>query len=67
MTMVRARPGVLGSAALIRAGVPGWYQFRSIRLVGGVLALWVAWLAVAQARAQSGSTSAVRAGPGLGG
>lgn len=42
---------VLGSVALIRAGVPGWAKIpRSIRLVGGVLALWVAWLAVAQAR-----------------
>lgn len=43
---------VLGSAALIRAGVSGWSAVpRSVRLVGGVLALWVAWLAVAQARA----------------
>lgn len=43
---------VLGSVALIRAGVPGWSTIpRSIRLVGGVLALWASWLAVAQARA----------------
>lgn len=43
---------VLGSVALIRSGVAGWSAIpRSVRLVGGVLALWVTWLAVAQARA----------------
>lgn len=50
--MVAGAAWVLGSVALIRAGVSGWSTIpRSIRLVGGVLALWVAWLAVAQARA----------------
>lgn len=43
---------VLGSVALIRLGVPGWARIpRAIRWAGGVLALWLAWLAVAQARA----------------
>ncbi|WP_370681815.1 phosphatidate cytidylyltransferase [Comamonas sp. GB3 AK4-5] len=43
---------VLGSVALIRLGVPGWAQIpRAVRWAGGVLALWLAWLAVAQARA----------------
>ncbi|MDR2323796.1 MAG: phosphatidate cytidylyltransferase [Acidovorax sp.] len=43
---------VLGSVALIRLGVPGWVRIpRAIRWAGGVLALWLAWLAVAQARA----------------
>lgn len=42
---------VLGSVALIKSGVPGWSVIpRGVRLVGGVLALWVTWLAVAQAR-----------------
>ena len=42
---------VLGGAALLRAGVGGWPQVpQPVRLVGGVLALWLAWLAVAQAR-----------------
>ena len=42
---------VLGGAALLRGGVPGWPRVpRPVRIVGGVLALWLAWLAVAQAR-----------------
>lgn len=42
---------VLGGGALIRVGVPGWPRIaRAVRLVGGLLALWVAWLAVVQAR-----------------
>ena len=42
---------VLGGAALLRAGVSGWPRVpRWIRIVVGVLALWVTWLAVAQAR-----------------
>ena len=42
---------VLGSAALLRVGVAGWPSIPvAVRLVGGVLALWVAWLAVVQAR-----------------
>lgn len=43
---------VLGSAWLLRAGVAGWPRIpASVRLVAGVLALWLAWLAVVQARA----------------
>jgi len=42
---------VLGGAWLLRAGVPGWPRIPAVvRLVGGVLALWLAWLAVVQAR-----------------
>ena len=42
---------VLGAAALLYRGVPGWPGVpRALRLVGGLLALWLAWLAVAQAR-----------------
>lgn len=42
---------VLVAAYLLRAGVAGWPHIpRAIRLVVGVLALWVAWLAVAQAK-----------------
>jgi phosphatidate cytidylyltransferase len=43
---------VLGGSALLRAGVAGWPRVsRPLRLLGGVLALWVTWLAVVQARA----------------
>jgi phosphatidate cytidylyltransferase len=43
---------VLGGAFLLNAGVPGWPRIpRWLRLAAGVLALWVAWLAAAQARA----------------
>ena len=42
---------VLAGAWLLRAGVAGWPQIRRpVRLVGGLAALWLAWLAVAQAR-----------------
>ena len=42
---------VLVGAWLIQAGVAGWPKIpRTVRLVGGVLALCAAWLAVAQAR-----------------
>jgi len=42
---------VLGGAALLRAAVPGWPRVpRGVRLVGGMLVLWVAWLAVVKAR-----------------
>ena len=42
---------VLAGGWLLRGGVAGWPRIpRIVRLVAGVLALWVAWLAVAQAR-----------------
>lgn len=42
---------VLGGAALLRFGVPGWPRVtKPVRVVGGLLALWVAWLAAVQAR-----------------
>jgi phosphatidate cytidylyltransferase len=42
---------VIGGVLLLRSGVPGWPHIpRSLRLVFGVLALWLAWLAAAQAR-----------------
>ncbi len=42
---------VLAGAFLLRGGVAGWHRVpRAVRVVGGILALWVAWLAVAQAR-----------------
>jgi phosphatidate cytidylyltransferase len=42
---------VLAGAWLLRAGVAGWPHIpRAVRLVAGVLALWLAWLAVVQAR-----------------
>lgn len=41
---------VLAGAALLRAGVGAWGRVPlALRLVGGVLALWLAWLAVVQA------------------
>ncbi|KAF1023859.1 MAG: Phosphatidate cytidylyltransferase [Paracidovorax wautersii] len=37
--------------ALLRAGVPAWQRLpQALRLAGGVLFLWLAWLAIAQAR-----------------
>ncbi|MEJ8822938.1 phosphatidate cytidylyltransferase [Variovorax humicola] len=49
--IVASAAWVLGGAALLRVAVPGWPKIpRGIRLVGGLLALWVAWLAVVQAR-----------------
>jgi phosphatidate cytidylyltransferase len=42
---------VLVGGLLLRRGVAGWSQVpRSLRLVGGIVALLVAWLAIAQAR-----------------
>ncbi|MES2360964.1 MAG: phosphatidate cytidylyltransferase [Pseudomonadota bacterium] len=42
---------VLVGAWLLRQGVPGWSRIpRELRLFGGLIALWLAWLAVAQAR-----------------
>ncbi|MES2632885.1 MAG: phosphatidate cytidylyltransferase [Pseudomonadota bacterium] len=42
---------VIAGAFLIRAGVAGWPRIpQAVRIVAGVLALWAAWLAVAQAR-----------------
>jgi len=42
---------VLAAAWLLRAGVPGWPRIpAAVRRVAGVLALWLAWLAVVQAR-----------------
>ena len=42
---------VMGGAWLLRAGVAGWPQVpRAVRLAAGVIALWLAWLAVAKAR-----------------
>ena len=42
---------VLGGAWLLRGGVAGWPKVpKTVRVVAGLLALWLAWLAVAQAR-----------------
>ena len=42
---------VLAGAWLLRLGVPGWPRIpKALRLSGGLVALWLAWLAVAQAR-----------------
>ena len=42
---------VLMGAALLRVGVAGWPCIAtSVRLLGGIAVLWLAWLAVAQAR-----------------
>ena len=42
---------VLAGAWLLRGGVSGWQRIPGlVRIPGGVLALWLAWLAVAQAR-----------------
>ena len=42
---------VLVGALLVRRGVAGWGQVpRSLRLAGGIAALWLAWLALAQSR-----------------
>ncbi len=42
---------VLLGAWLLRHGVAGWSRIpKTVRLAGGLLALWLAWLAVAQAR-----------------
>ena len=42
---------VLVSAWILRAGVAAWSGYpRTLRLLSGLFALWLAWLAVAQAR-----------------
>ena len=42
---------VLGSAAMLYAGVSGWPRGPApLRLLGGLLVLWLAWLAAVQAR-----------------
>jgi phosphatidate cytidylyltransferase len=42
---------VLAGAALVRSGVEGWPRVpQGLRIVGGVIALALAWLAMAQAR-----------------
>lgn len=42
---------VLMGGALLRVGVAGWPRIpKALRLAGGMAALWLAWLAVAQAR-----------------
>ena len=42
---------VLAGAGLLRQGVKGWPRIpKALRLAGGLAALWLAWLAVAQAR-----------------
>jgi phosphatidate cytidylyltransferase len=49
--LVAGAAWVLGGVLLLRTGVSGWPRVpRALRLVGGLLALWVAWLAVVQAR-----------------
>ena len=49
--LVASAAWVLGGAALLRAGVPGWPRIpKMLRVVGGLLALWAAWLAAVQAR-----------------
>ena len=42
---------VLAGSWLLYTGVTGWSRIpRVVRLVGGLLALWLTWLAIAQAR-----------------
>ncbi|MES2413853.1 MAG: phosphatidate cytidylyltransferase [Pseudomonadota bacterium] len=42
---------VLLGGWLLRGGVPGWSSIpAAVRLTGGVLALWLAWMAIARAR-----------------
>ncbi|MDP9902871.1 phosphatidate cytidylyltransferase [Variovorax ginsengisoli] len=49
--LVASAAWVLGGAALLRVAVPGWGSIpRGLRLVGGLMALWVAWMAAVQAR-----------------
>ena len=44
---------VLCGAALLRVGVAGWPRIpRLLRTLGGLIALWLAWLAVVQAHAR---------------
>jgi len=42
---------VLAGGWLLRSGVAGWSHIpKALRLAGGLVALWLAWLAIAQAR-----------------
>ncbi len=42
---------VMAGAGLLRLGVPGWARLpKALRLLGGVAVLFLAWLAIAQAR-----------------
>lgn len=42
---------VLAGAWLLRSGVAGWPRIpRGLRIAGGLVALWLAWLAIARAR-----------------
>lgn len=42
---------VLAGGWLLKSGVTGWPRIpKGLRIVGGLMALWLAWLAVAQAR-----------------
>jgi len=42
---------VLAGGALLRVGVVGWPRIpQLLRLLGGLIILWLAWLAIAQAR-----------------
>ena len=42
---------VLAGGWLLRSGVAGWPHIpKGLRLMGGLVALWVAWLAISQAR-----------------
>ena len=42
---------VLAGGWLLRSGVAGWSRIpKPVRLTGGLTALWLAWLAIAQAR-----------------
>ncbi|MBG6074503.1 phosphatidate cytidylyltransferase [Polaromonas sp. CG_9.11] len=42
---------VVAGAWLLRVGVAGWSRIpKALRLCGGLVALWLAWLAIAQAR-----------------
>lgn len=72
---------VLAGSWLLKRGVAGWPRINmAMRLAGGVLALWLAWLAVSQARVMgiafllsllvlvwAADISAYFAGRGLGG
>lgn len=49
--IVASAAWVLGGATLLRVGVTGWPRIvKPVRVVGGLLALWVAWMAAVQAR-----------------
>ena len=44
---------VLGGAAVLKGGVPAWpHHARALRLAGGLALLWLAWLAIAVAKAR---------------